>query len=90
MVVSSPHSDTSVRTPIISLSISNANGRPTHIDWLDGGMITLATYTTNILHPGILLGKGNTWKNEREVRANDAADIETLGRGSPDVQVGKD
>ncbi|EKM61078.1 uncharacterized protein PHACADRAFT_83812, partial [Phanerochaete carnosa HHB-10118-sp] len=47
-----------------------------YFDWLDGGMITLATYTTNLLHPGFLLGKGNTWKNEREVREH-ARDVET-------------
>lgn len=27
------------------------------IDWLDGGMITLAMYTMNLLHPGRLLGR---------------------------------
>lgn len=28
-------------------------------------MITLATYTLNILYPGFLLGDGRTWKQAR-------------------------
>ncbi|GJE99943.1 RTA1 domain-containing protein [Phanerochaete sordida] len=32
-----------------------------YFDWLDGGMITLATFTVNIFHPGLLLGRGNRW-----------------------------
>lgn len=39
-------------------------------------MITLATYSINFFHPGFLLGKGNTWKNEKEVRGH-ANDVET-------------
>lgn len=49
------------------------------VDWLDGGMITLATFTINIFYPGFLLGPGPTWKNEREVAASD---VETADHGS--------
>ena len=31
------------------------------IDWLDGGMITLAMFCLNFFHPGYLLGKRHVW-----------------------------
>lgn len=34
------------------------------IDWLDGGMITLAFFTINFFHPGMLVGPG-PWKSLR-------------------------
>lgn len=39
-------------------------------------MITLATFTINFFHPGFLLGKGSTWKVEKETRTR-GNDVET-------------
>ncbi|KAH9912222.1 RTA1 like protein-domain-containing protein [Fomitopsis serialis] len=36
-----------------------------YFNWLDGGMITLAMFCLNVLHPGYLLGKRETWKASR-------------------------
>lgn len=36
-----------------------------YFNWLDGGMITLAMFCLNVLHPGYLLGKRETWKTSR-------------------------
>ncbi|KZT64812.1 RTA1-domain-containing protein [Daedalea quercina L-15889] len=33
-----------------------------YFNWLDGGMIALAMFCLNFLHPGYLLGKRHTWK----------------------------
>ena len=49
----------------------------THLDWLDGGMITLATFTINFFHPGFLLGRADTWRNEREVNTDEPRDVDT-------------
>ncbi|PCH41942.1 RTA1-domain-containing protein [Wolfiporia cocos MD-104 SS10] len=32
-----------------------------YFNWMDGGMITLAIFTVNFLHPGYLLGHGDEW-----------------------------
>ncbi|KZT00332.1 RTA1-domain-containing protein [Laetiporus sulphureus 93-53] len=37
-------------------------------DWLDGGMITLAIFTVNFFHPGLLLGPGEQWKQQVPVK----------------------
>lgn len=50
-----------------------------YFDWLDGGMITLATFTTNIFHPGVLLGPGRAWgrkRTEGSVGAASSTDVE--------------
>ncbi|KAH9829049.1 RTA1 like protein-domain-containing protein [Rhodofomes roseus] len=36
-----------------------------YLNWLDGGMITLAMFCLNLFHPGYLLGKRDTWKASR-------------------------
>ena len=46
---------------------------------LDGAAITLATFTLNLLHPGFLLGKGNTWRREKKADA-----VESRRSSSPD------
>ncbi|KIP03964.1 hypothetical protein PHLGIDRAFT_214753 [Phlebiopsis gigantea 11061_1 CR5-6] len=67
-----------------------------YFNWLDGGMITLATFSINIFHPGFLLGKRHVWKNWRaEGKCSssdgaDRADLETLGRESPDAHLSKE
>ena len=52
------------------------------IDVLDGAMIVLATFTMNFLHPGLLLGRGNTWKalrhQSKEKDAQYSGSMETV------------
>ena len=38
------------------------------VDVLDGAMIVLATFSMNFFHPGWLLGHGDTWKSEKQLR----------------------
>ncbi|GJE86154.1 RTA1 domain-containing protein [Phanerochaete sordida] len=52
-----------------------------YFDWLDGGMITLATFTINIFHPGFLLGRGETWKAARQAASD--AETATSSEGRP-------
>ena len=45
-------------------------------DWLDGGMIVLATFTINICYPGFLLGRGDMWnKPATGVDSNDSQTV---------------
>ena len=41
-------------------------------------MIVLATYTLNILHPGRLLGRGDTWQAMRAKPSADTYDSHSL------------
>jgi len=54
-----------------------------YFDWLDGGMITLAIFTINFLHPGVLLGHGRTWKAWKDQEDVPLKSLE----GEPQVRV---
>ena len=69
------HKDTSVCSTLCHrhrLLGSNLN----FTDWLDGGMITLAFFTINFFHPGLLIGPG-PWmslrSNNPELEKNELA-----------------
>lgn len=47
-----------------------------YTDILDGGMITLATFCMNVLHPGFLLGNGRTWRHEERSQRTKNEDAE--------------
>ncbi|THH01813.1 hypothetical protein EW026_g958 [Hermanssonia centrifuga] len=53
---------------------------------LDGGMITLATYTLNFLHPGTLLGGGREWKRDH---ADATGSVDTVSAGGEQVENGE-
>ncbi len=55
-------------------------------DVLDGGMITLATYTLNFLHPGTLLGGGREWKRDH---ADATGSVDTVSAGGEQVENGE-
>ena len=47
------------------------------IDWLDGGMVCLAMFTMNVFHPGLLLGKADTWTPIAPAPASSQTDVKT-------------
>ena len=59
-------------------------------NWLDGAMITLATYTFNILHPGWLLFRrsGSTERDEEVRKVDDAKRVKENSGGTTAREVG--
>ncbi|KAI0721809.1 RTA1 like protein-domain-containing protein [Fomitopsis betulina] len=51
-----------------------------YFDWLDGGMVTLAMFSMNFLHPGQLLGPASAWKNAGpgEASAHELKSVDTF------------
>ena len=61
----SPHRSTSVS--ILASAPPMFEAYTGYLDVLDGGMITLAFYCMNLLHPGRLLGSREEWKRTRSL-----------------------
>ena len=60
----------SVRFPISQLFVNQL--KTTFSDVLDGAMITLAMYTMNFAHPGLLLGRVKGLPKSRSKRSRDS------------------
>ena len=60
-------------------------------DVLDGAMIVLASFTLNFFHPGLLLGRGDTWNRKHYEPETKSLDTMTetparSGEGEKDVK----